>query len=272
MDRLSSLPTEILRQVLTHLTIHDLSCIRLASKKLALLADHPSLWRHVQLLPVGWSTIHLWQLDDLRRILTPHLQLIQSIQIWGVRDNIVRYILAHCVNLTDLTLCGWVTLSNHAFKGATVNKRLRRLVLVGAPNQPNYTALDATTLASLLFQHPLQELSLGCQVHIHADTFLTELDRRTRQSSSKSNYPTVPFNRARCSLQQLTLATRRTWSIEHVKALFDTCPCLRLVGLCPTAANGFDLTQGKTMDQQQPCHDSNGDMIIHRSDEILLSL
>lgn len=271
MDRLSCLPTELLRQVLTYSSVHDLSRIRLTSKRLALLADHPSHWRHVQLTAPynhSGSSSDLWKLDDLQLLLGPHRQLIESIHIEGVRDNVVRYILSHCVNLTDLTLYGWVTLSDHAFKSARLAPKLRRLILKCTPDQINYTALDATTLASLLIQCPLREVSLDCQVHIHAQTLLTELRKHTQHldmsasssslvikspgslstSSSDSTVSTFSKNRlgsrrSPLQLQHLTMATRRTWSNEHVMALFDICPSLHHVCLCP--ADGFDLTQTK---------------------------
>ncbi|ORZ26075.1 hypothetical protein BCR42DRAFT_401530 [Absidia repens] len=341
MDRLSSLPSETLWKILSYLTAHDLSCIRMANKKLAVFADHPSHWRHLHLAPpqqyeeeqkvvsFSSSTLTLWSLKDLQRLVGPHRKIIESIQIWGVRDNIVRYILSSCVNLTDLTLCGWATLSDHAFKQLHSDLKLQRLMLVGAPEQPNYTSLDATTLAQLLMQCPLKELSLGCQVHIHAETLLLELHKRQRHehrrrrqqqlhlqlqnfsfsspppekqhlstapvpvspsvkqtasSSSSSTYSNSNNkNRFACSeessslqLQRLTLATRRTWSTEHVMALFNTCPSLHHVCLFPAAAaGGFDLAQTKKMcdimdrQQQQQMNDGDNvaDMMVHHSTE-----
>lgn len=271
MDRLSCLPTELLRQILTWSSVHDLSSIRMTSKRLALLADHPSHWRHLQLTAPSnnsSSTSNLWKLEDLQLLIGPHRQLIESIHIEGVRDNVVRYILSHCVNLTDLTLYGWVTLSDHAFKSARLAPKLQRLILKGTSDQINYTALDATTLASLLIQCPLREVSLDGQVHIHAQTLLTELRKHTHHldtpasssslvikspeslSSSLPASSVSTFNKNRLGsrrsplqLQQLTMATRRTWSNEHVMALFDICPSLHHVCLCP--ADGFDLTQTK---------------------------
>ncbi|KAI8098621.1 uncharacterized protein BX664DRAFT_319185 [Halteromyces radiatus] len=290
MDRLSILPSETLWQVLSYLTVHDLSCIRLVSKKLALFADHPSHWRHLHLAPpqqyeeeqkvvsFSSSSLKLWSLKDLQRLIGPHRRIIESIQIWGVRDNIVRYILSHCVNLTDLTLCGWATLSDHAFKHLHPELKLHRLMLVGAQEQPNYTAMDATTLAHLLMQCPLKELSLGCQVHIHAQTLLMELNKQQLPYKSSKKHNLSLFTKSKTTkpplhLQRLTLATRRTWSTEHVMALFDTCPSLHHVCLFPAAAaGGFDLAQtkkmGEIMDHQQELQmDGAMDMMIHRSTE-----
>ncbi|ORZ08942.1 hypothetical protein BCR42DRAFT_424319 [Absidia repens] len=323
MDRLSNLPSETLWQILSYLNVHDLSCMRLSSKKMALFADHPSHWRHLDLAPltrpctensdqkgIPISPLQLWNLKDLQRLIGPHRRMIKSIRIWGVRDNIVRYILSHCVNLTDLTLNGWSTLSEHAFKHIHPHLKLHRLMLVGAQTQPNYTSMDATTLAHLLMQCPLKELSLGCQVHIHAQTLLMELNKRQHKplpssasaeiATEKSSPSPLPpkkhkeepstYNKGSSShisddrlggkgssslqLERLTLATRRTWSTEHVMALFDTCPSLYHVCLFPTvAAGGYDQTaQAKKMDsqsQQQQMDGDNGvaDMMIHRSTE-----
>ncbi|CAO3581841.1 unnamed protein product [Absidia cylindrospora] len=294
----------------------------MANKRLAVFADHPSHWRHLHLAPpqqyeeeqkvvsFSSSTLTLWSLKDLQRLVGPHRKLIESIQIWGVRDNIVRYILSSCVNLMELTLCGWATLSDHAFKQLHPDLKLQRLMLVGAPEQPNYTSLDATTLAQLLMQCPLKELSLGCQVHIHAETLLLELNKRQRlehqqrqQQQQEFSYSSPPtekqylstispsvkqtpssstYSRLGCSeksslqLQRLTLATRRTWSTEHVMALFNTCPSLHHVCLFPAAAaGGFDLAQTKKMcdimdrQQQQQVNDGDNvaDMMIHHSTE-----
>lgn len=290
MDRLTSLPSETLWQVLSYLTVHDLSCIRLASRKLSLFADHPSHWRHLDLTPPvlqpkessltqpssspssKQSCMKLWTLKDLRRLIGPHRNVIKSIQIWGVRDNIVRYILLHCVNLTELTLCGWATLSDHAFKHIHPETKLNRLLLVGAQDQPNYTAMDATTLAYLLMQCPLKELSLGCQVHIHAQTLLLELNKQRPVVPSTINKNRLSSKGSSLQLERLTLSTRRTWSSEHVVALFDTCPSLHHVCLFPAAAaGGFDLTQTKkvndTIDNQpnEQHYVQGTHMTIHRS-------
>jgi hypothetical protein len=189
-------------------------------------------------------------------------------------------------------------------------------MLVGAQAQPNYTSMDATTLAHLLMQCPLKELSLGCQVHIHAQTLLMELNKRQRKPSptektSSSLSSTISTNKHNAEssatyskdnssnsdrlatkespslqLERLTLATRRTWSTEHVMALFDTCPSLYHVCLFPTvAAGGFDkAAQAKKLDsqqqhqqhqqQQQQMNGNDGvaDMMIHRSTERTVEL
>ncbi|KAG0188334.1 hypothetical protein DFQ28_004999 [Apophysomyces sp. BC1034] len=165
----------------------------------------------------------LWKLSDLKRLIGPHLAHVQTIQIWGVRDAVMRFLLNHCPNLQDLTLCGWATLSDHAFE-VSRNLKLRRLELIGATQQTNYIAIDACTLGRLVTYCPdLSEILLGCQVHIHAQTLLRHLQR-------------APSSR----LRSLTLATRRTWSSQHVADLLELCPSLEKVCLLPAAAAGFD--------------------------------
>ena len=188
----------------------------------------------------------LWQLHELERLIAPHVAHIQTIQIWGVRDHIVRYLLTQCTQLLDLTVCGWTTLSNHAFNPKKT-MRLRRLELIGAVQQPNYAGIDARVLCQLLRQCPdLQSLALGCQIHIHARTLLKEL----KKSSTSSSPPPAQ------KLTSLTLATRRTWSQRHVAELMERCPALERVYLLPAAAKGFDLKknhqeQWSTADKRQ---------------------
>ncbi|KAI9277166.1 hypothetical protein BDA99DRAFT_555080 [Phascolomyces articulosus] len=264
---LQELPPEILWNIVSYFSLEQLSNARLVSLKLRHFCDHPDHWKHVRLVPPqieqqngslsssSSSSISLWQMNDLERILAPHLKLIQSVQIWGVRDNIVRYLLQNCVNLYDLTLCGWTTLSNHAFKipasstTGTSKLALRRLELIGTDQQPNYAAIDARLLGDLLTQCPdLSELMLGCQVHIHAQTLLKELKKRRTSNSKSSQPPMLPP----IQLRSLTLATRRTWSQRHVAELLDLCPQLERVCLFLAAAKGFDLKKQK--DARQEVH------------------
>lgn len=218
MYSLYSLPSEILWHVVSYLNLEDLSIARTTSEKLQQFCDHPSHWRHLRLAPP--RNQQLWQLEDLKRLLEPHVQHIRSIEIWGIRDNILRYLLTRCEQLTELTVYGWTTLSNHAFRLPDNNKKsLRRLKLIG---QNNYAALDARVLSQILNQCPdLEDLMLGCQVHIHAKTLLKELKRRRRCGQS---------------LRSITLATRRTWSRRYVAELLELCPALERVCLLPTAA------------------------------------
>lgn len=239
MASLLDLPPEILWHIVSFFSHHDLSIVRLSCKKLRHFCDHPSHWRKLSLKPAstttsnkgGESSMDLWQLHELQQLIAPHVAHIQTIQIWGVRDHIVRYLLTHCTQLLDLTVCGWTTLSNHAFNPKKT-MRLRRLELIGAVQQPNYAGIDARVLCQLLRQCPdLQSLALGCQIHIHARTLLKELKKASTSSS------TPPAQK----LTSLTLATRRTWSQRHVAELMERCPALERVYLLPAAAKGFDL-------------------------------
>ncbi|KAG2222250.1 hypothetical protein INT45_010663 [Circinella minor] len=272
---LHNLPSEILWNIISFFSLEQLSHARLVSKKLRHFCDHPSHWKHLRLVPPqqhyqqeqdnpnNKSGIVLWQLNDLERILKPHLNIIRSIQIWGVRDNIVRYLLQHCPHLNDLTICGWTTLSNHAFKipssssSSTPKKlALRRLELIGTDQQPNYAAIDARTLGDLLIQCPnLSELMLGCQVHIHAKTLIKELKKRKQQSNNSNedneNYLSSSSS-SPIQLRSLKLATRRTWSQRHVAELLDLCPQLERVCLFLAAAKGLDLKKEK--DARQEMH------------------
>lgn len=231
---LHSLPPELLWRITAYLSLDDLAVARLVSKQLRHFCDHPSFWREVRLEPprqpkstAATTTMALWQLSELKRLIEPHVRHIRSVRIWGVRDTIVQYLLEQCPNLTDLTVCGWTTLSSHAFGKLNRTLALRRLELIGAAQQPNFAAIDARQLGRLLHQCPdLSDLMLGCQVHIHARTLLKELKHHPRAGQR---------------LQLLTLATRRTWSHRHVAELLQLCPALECVCLVPAAAKGFDL-------------------------------
>ena len=278
-NSLHNLPSEILWNIISFFSLEQLSNARLVSKKLRHFCDHPSHWKHLRLVPPqqqyqqqdnhtnNKSSIVLWQLNDLERILKPHLNIIQSIQIWGVRDNIVRYLLQHCPHLNNLTLCGWTTLSNHAFKitsssSSTPKKlALRRLELIGTDQQTNYAAIDARSLGDLLIQCPdLSDLMLGCQVHIHARTLLRELKKRKQHHQKTSNnnnddescLSSTSLSSSPIQLRSLTLATRRTWSQRHVAELLDLCPQLERVCLFLAAAKGLDLKKEK--DARQGMH------------------
>ncbi|KAL0076566.1 hypothetical protein F4703DRAFT_1779508 [Phycomyces blakesleeanus] len=233
MTSLQNLPSELLFNCLSWLPLRDLATTRTVSITLQHFCDDPFFWRHLWLEPPEKpsKSIALWQLSDLKALIEPHLEHIQSIRIRGVRDNIVRYILNNCPNLEELTICGWTTLSDHAFKFTQPLSSLRRLELVGAANQTNFTSLDATTLGRLLTRCPgLTELLLGCQVHIHAPTFITLL-------KSTSCLP----------LRFLTLATRRTWSSQHLADLMILCPRLECVSLLSAAAAGFNIKEKDTL-------------------------
>lgn len=273
---LHKLPSEVLWTIVSYLSLQDLATARHTCKRIQQFCDHPRNWRAVKLEPPPKSSqasppsgknMTLWQLNDLKHLIGPHLAHIESIQIWGVRDNIVLYLLSNCPRLKDLTVCGWMTLSNHAFK-LTRKHALRRLELIGASNLPNYAAIDAGVLGQLLTHCPdLSELVLGCQVHIHAKTLIQEL----RKCS------------APLQLRYVTFATRRTWSQRHVAELMRLLPTLERMCLLPAAAKGFDLKNNNKQDvhrlmmmgkhhvalgaeseEEDEEFDMTSDMIIHR--------
>jgi hypothetical protein len=278
---LRSLPSEILWNIITLLDPIDLSNARLVSKQLKKYCDHPTRWKNLSLDPPALSSLTiaastattttrysnannssishdvlaLWNLSDLKAILEPHLSLIQSIQIWGVRDNIIRYLILHCHNLQDLTILGWSTLSDHALRippshqsGGDHQLSLRRLRLVGQ-QKSNFTSLDATTFAKLITRCPqLEELSVvSCQIHIQADSLLNSFDptssnRQNNYQQDQTNTSSTVNNTATSSavissLKSLTVATKRTWSSRNVTRLFQLCSNLQVLALVPDSKN-----------------------------------
>ncbi|CEP16913.1 hypothetical protein [Parasitella parasitica] len=261
---LDSLPTEIIWNIMQALDPFDLSVTRLVSKKFNNFSDHQSLWRSIQLKPPITSTslhndekLPLWSLVDLKQILQLHLEHIQTICIWGVRDNIIQYILSSCRQLQELTISGWSTLSNHAFRItapiSTFNHQtlnllsLRRLRLIGQ-KKSNYTSLDAFTFGKLLKLCPyLEEITVvRCQIDIQAECLLQIVDQDYRsdpmfasmfQEQHIAQKPTVS------SLKYLVIATKKTWSSHHVTRIFQLCPNLRFLGLVPDSTE-MDYTTG----------------------------
>lgn len=227
---LLKLPLEILLRIASFISCRDMSSLRLVSKAMRTFCDHPSNWRTIYLEPEVKSPVSLWQLGDLKSIISPHVSHIQSIHIWGVRDNIIYYILSHCKNLQHLTICGWTTLSDHSLRLQPAQSlKIKTLELIGSPQQANYISVDAYTLGKLMTQSPYMiNLALGCEVHMHAETFVSELEKASHN------------NHTEALLQSLTLATRRTWMTEHVVRLINTYPNIRDIVLSPTAAINFE--------------------------------
>jgi hypothetical protein len=88
-------------------------------------------------------------------------------------------------------------------------------------------------LGKLLVQSPnLIDLSILGQVHIHAETFVSELEK----------YP------GNLPLQTLTLATRKTWLDDHIYRLINKCPGIKSIRLIPEAAIGFDVNEKNSFD------------------------
>ncbi|KAG2202978.1 hypothetical protein INT46_009095 [Mucor plumbeus] len=253
------LPTEIIWKIMQALDPIDLSATRCINKKFRTFSDNAVLWRNIQLKPKRSSSncdnLPLWNLADLKAVLQLHLSHIQTIKIWGVRDNIVQYILLNCINLQDLTISGWSTLSDHAFritteahchqitKPATLN--LRRLRLIGQ-QKSNYTSLDATTFGKLINQCPhLEEITVvSCQIYLQAECLLQMVDQQEKEAaiSMQQHYHHQPPS----SLKSLVIATKRTWSNYHVTRLFQLCPNLRFLGLVP---DSIEIVEYKGINQ-----------------------
>ncbi|KAI8977410.1 hypothetical protein BDF20DRAFT_792940, partial [Mycotypha africana] len=184
------IPSEIVFRIILYLSCNDISNLRLTSGRMRFHCDQPYLWRSIYLRPSspplkeknyteGHATV-LWKLTDLKKIIDVHLEHIKSIQIWGVRDNIVHYLLSSCPNLHHLTICGWATLSDHCLKvlPSQTPLKLRTLKLIGTSEQMNFVSVDASALGKLLVQTPdMTDLVFGCKMHIHADILLNELEQ-----------------------------------------------------------------------------------------------
>lgn len=222
------LPPELMLNITSFISCRDLSSLRLVSKIFRTFCDHPRNWKSIHLKP---DSIPLWQLADLKSIISPHLLHIQSIYIWGVRDNIIYYLLSQCKNLQHLTICGWTTLSDHCLRIRPAQSlKIKTLELIGSPQQTNFISVDAYTLGNLMIQSPeMTNLILGCEIHIHAETFLSELEKA---------------NNLDAHLQSFQVATRRTWLKEHVIRLINLYPSIQKVYLLPAAGMGSALKEG----------------------------
>ncbi|KAK4509444.1 uncharacterized protein ATC70_007796 [Mucor velutinosus] len=254
-NMLHLLPTEIVWKIMQTLDPVDLSRTRLVCKRLRTFSDHPALWRCIQ-LEASRKTQHmedipLWNLTDLKAILQLHLSHIQTIQIRGVRDNIVQYILLNCSNLQELTISGWSTLSDHAFRISTTPTfaalSLRRLRLIGQ-RRSNYTSIDATALGKLLTYCPhLEEITVVCcQIHVQAECFLQMMDQVMHQDQRlwmQQHQQDQGQLNSSSSLKSLVVATKRTWSSHHVMRLFQLCSNLRFLGLVPDSIEVVEYTE-----------------------------
>ncbi|KAG0735415.1 hypothetical protein G6F57_013437 [Rhizopus arrhizus] len=203
---LLDLPPEILVNITSLLSSKDLSSLRLVSSTLRFYCDNPSNWRSIYLEP---PSNQIWKLIDLKLILHPHLSHIQSIHIWGVRD-----------------ICGWTTLSDHSlYLEPTQLLDIRSIKFIGLPKQTNYVSIDAQTLGKFIIQSPqLNDLVLGCQLHVHADTLISELEKSIATPHLKS----------------FTLASRQTWKNEHIVRFIRIYPSIEKIQLLPDASHGFN--------------------------------
>ncbi|KAI8375780.1 hypothetical protein BD560DRAFT_391889 [Blakeslea trispora] len=228
---LNKLPPELLFQVTSYLSCQELAKLRLVSSMLRTFCDRPVHWRAIQLHHENRAGQELWKLGELKSIITPHLDHIQSIRIWGVRDNIVNYILSSCHNLRHLTICGWTTLSDHSLRLLPPRSlKLKTLVLIGSSEQTKFASIDASTLSNLLAQCPeMSNLVLGCELQVNAETLVAELENKLHAHLLRSSN----------GLQSLTFATKRTWLNEHVLRLIKIYPSIQNICLLPDATLGF---------------------------------
>ncbi|KAI9266336.1 hypothetical protein EDC94DRAFT_603453 [Helicostylum pulchrum] len=229
---LFSLPSEMIWKVIKLLDPMDLSNTRQSCKRLCGYCDHPSNWASLTLVPSPASSgaLDLWSLSTLQLILQPHLPLIKTIKIWGVRDSIIRYLLTSCRDLENLTICSWITLSDHAFsKQLSIPLSLRTLRLNG---QQHFTSLDASTFAKLISNCPkLEEVYVtSCKIHIQAEALLDGVSLGGE------------------SLKSLVVATKRTWSSQHVTRLFQVCSSLKYLALLSGSSDTVDLSLVSAMD------------------------
>lgn len=234
MQMLEELPPELMLNITSSVSCRDMSSLRLVSKTMRTFCDHPMNWKSIYLDPKFENPNSLWQLADLKSIISPHVSHVQSIHIRGVRDNIIYYILSQCCNLQHLTIYGWTTLSDHCLRLRPAQSlKIKTLELIGSPQQTNYISVDAYTLGNLMIQSPdMTNLVFGCEIHIHAETFIAELEKAANSNTSEAH------------LQSFQLATRRTWLNEHVIRLINLYPTIQKIYLLPAAAIGFDLKNG----------------------------
>ncbi|KAK4517376.1 uncharacterized protein ATC70_000711 [Mucor velutinosus] len=229
---LDTLPPELLYKVISLVPCRDLASLRLTCKYMRTFCDQPIVWKSIDLKP--WREQELWKLTELKNTIDLHLSHILSIRIWGVRDSIVQYLLNQCQNLQHLTICGWTTLSDHCLRLLpSQSLKIKSLELIGSSQQTNFVSVDAYTLGNLLLHSPeMTNLVLGCEIHIHAETFITELEKTSVSSD----------------LQSFLLASRKTWLNEHVLRLINIYPEIQKIYLLPKASIELGPMQGNNVD------------------------
>ncbi|KAI8144105.1 hypothetical protein BJV82DRAFT_608313 [Fennellomyces sp. T-0311] len=178
------LPSEILWHIFLFASPKERSIARQVSRRLRTLCSHPAFWQSVDL------THHktLWSLNELQRILSPHLDHIRSVNIQNVRDESVRYLLNNCPNMEELTVRRWKTLSDHALQLDRDHVKLRLFCLHG--DDTPYTAIDANALARLILRLPsLQILAMVAHAHIHIPTLLKSVQKKPPQALRSITLP-----------------------------------------------------------------------------------
>ncbi|KAI9243445.1 hypothetical protein BDA99DRAFT_530453 [Phascolomyces articulosus] len=245
---LERLPFEILWHIFSFVSPRERSIARQVSKQLRTLCSHPIFWQKIEL-----NHSSLWSLDDLRTILTPHLDHIRSISIQGVRDDTVRYLLNHCSNLQELRVRRWRTLSDHALKLNQPHKKLRLIALHG--QETPYTAIDANALARLMIQLPnLQTLDMVAHAHIHIPTLLKMIQKHPPKTLRSI---TMPIYHHEQQYDGLSIAT------DDVEKLLETCPLLEQVFFVPNIG---------VYCQQVTHHHKLSPMLVHHRQRIIHSI
>jgi hypothetical protein len=230
---LALLPPEIIFNIISFMSCKDMSSLRLVSKTLRTFCDYPTNWRAIYLR--NNITGQLWKLAELKEIIDPHLSDIRSISIWGVRDNIVQYLLSSCRNLENLTICGWNTLSDHSLQlPPSQTLKIKTFKLIGSSLQTNFVSIDAYALGNLLARSPqMTSIVFGCDTQIHAETLITELEKKTQSKPSLTSF---------------ILASRRTWLNEHVLRLIKVYPCLQSIYLLSSEMIGSNAKDSNIAD------------------------
>ncbi|KAI9497324.1 hypothetical protein BDB00DRAFT_805999 [Zychaea mexicana] len=215
---LERLPSEILWHIFSFASPRERCAARTVSRQLYRICSHPKFWQSVALTHAS-----LWQLDELRHILTPHLQHIRSLSVQGVRDETLRFLLNHCPNLQELSVHRWRTLSDHALQLDKEHLGLRSFALHG-DNTP-YTAIDANSLAQLLLRLPnLQILAMVAHAHVHIPTLLKAIQKKPPLALRAITLPVYHHEQ-----QYDGVAI----SSQYGEQLLETCPRLEQVFFVP---------------------------------------
>lgn len=159
---LLNIPPELAFYILSMLSPQDWLNLRQTSRSLAILVDHPLLWRSIILNTMPSSP---WKRSQIQRLIGKHRHGIEHIRIQNVSDASMRCILTYCTNLKSLHVSGWKTLTDHALKGNTLLPRLEKVTLVCS----NMAALDAASITHFLERAPLlKELSICCPTAVRS--------------------------------------------------------------------------------------------------------
>ncbi|KAI7902392.1 uncharacterized protein BX663DRAFT_510948 [Cokeromyces recurvatus] len=246
-NNLYPLPSEIIWNIIQKLEPKDLSVLRVVSKRTRMYCDHPSLWENIQLNPNNY----LWKLSNLKSILQSHLHFIRKIQIWNVRDSVVRYILENCCFLEDLAIFGWSTLSDHAFRTNQKILYLKSLKLIGE-RKLSFVSMDAFTFGKFIKQCPqLEEVSiLRCQIHLHSDSLLEIFSLQ---------------NNILSSLKFLTMPTKRSWTSQNIIKLFELCSNLEILKLIPNSDQFLLNLKDRRNNNNKMLDVSNSPLLIEKS-------